>query len=92
MFTLRIGKQGIPIYFDIFEGANSEFHGDAFKNVNIKKGILYCHDLIKSFFHNANIIFLADRWFGNLFPLMDYINSLGDIFVFRCKQNLKVFF
>jgi len=23
---------------------------------------------------------------------MDYIRSLGDIFVFRCKQNLKVFY
>lgn len=92
MFTLRIGKQGIPIYFDVFEGVNSEFHGDAFKNVNIKKGVLYCHDLIKSFFPDANIIFLADRWFGNLFPLMEYINSLGDTFVFRCKQNLKVFY
>ena len=23
---------------------------------------------------------------------MQYIDSLGDIFVFRCKQNLKVFY
>lgn len=92
MFTLRVGKQGIPIYFEAFNGSNNGYHGDAFKLVNIKKGILYCHNLIKNFIPNANIIFLADRWFGNLFPLMRYIDSLNDTFVFRCKQNLKVFY
>ena len=92
MFTLRIGKQGVPIYFEVFKGSDKEGHGDAFKNKNIKKGILYCHKLIKSVIPDAHIIFLADRWFGNLFPLMQYIDSLGDIFVFRCKQNLKVFY
>lgn len=92
MLTLRIGKQGIPIYFEVFNGSNNGYHGDAFKIVNIKKGILYCHNLIKNFFPDANIIFLADRWFGNLFPLMKYIDSLGDTFVFRCKQNIKVFY
>ena len=92
MFTLRIGKQGIPIYFEVFNGPNNGYHGDAFKLVNIKKGILHCHNLIKNFIPNANIIFLADRWFGNLFPLMKYIDSIGDTFVFRCKQNLKVFY
>ena len=90
MFTLRIGKQGIPIYFEVFDGSNKEGHGDAFKLINIKKGILFCHNLIKSVIPDAHIIFLADRWFGNLFPFMQYINSLGDTFVFRCKQNLKV--
>ena len=92
MLTLRIGKQGIPIYFEVFNGSNNGYHGDAFKMFNIKKGILYCHNLIKKFFLSANIIFLADRWFGNIFPLMKFINSLGDTFVFRCKQNLKVFY
>ena len=84
MFTLRVGKQGIPIYFEAFNGSNNGYHGDAFKLVNIKKGILYCHNLIKNFIPNANIIFLADRWFGSLFPLMQYIDSLNDTFVFRC--------
>ena len=92
MFTLRIGKQGIPIYFEAFNDPNNGYHGDAFKLVNIKRGILYCHNLIKNSIPNANIIFLADRWFGNLFPLMKYIDSLEDTFVFRCKQNLKVFY
>ncbi len=93
MFTLRIGKQGIPIYFEVFPGNNAPGHGDAFKVKNLKKGLLYCHDLIKSIIPDANITFLADRWFGNLFPLMNYIkNDLHDIFIFRCKQNLKVFY
>ena len=92
MFTLRIGKQGVPIYFKVFNGSDKPYHGEAFKSKNIKNGILYCHNLIKSIIPDANIIFLADRWFGNLFPLMNYIKSLGDTFVFRCKQNLKVFY
>lgn len=92
MFTLRIGKQGIPIYFKLFNGANLDYKGEAFKSRYIKDGITYCHNLIKSSIPNANIIFLADRWFGNLFPLMQFIHSLGDTFVFRCKQNMKVLY
>lgn len=92
MFTLRVGKQGVPIYFKVFQGANSDYKGEAFKMKNIKEGVSYCHNLIKSVLPDANIIFLADRWFGNFFPLMHYIDSLGDIFVFRCKQNLKVLY
>ena len=38
MLTLRIGKQGIPIYFEVFNGFNNGYHGDAFKMLNIKKG------------------------------------------------------
>ena len=92
MFSLRIGKQGIPIYFKLFPGKFAKHHGDAFKSKNITFGISYCHNLIKSICPNAEIVFLADRWFGNLFPLMNFINNLGDIFVFRCKKNMKVFF
>ena len=37
--------------------------------------------------------FLADRWFGNLFPLFNFINNeLHDFFVFRCKDNFKIFY
>ena len=93
MFTLRIGKQGVPIYFKCFYGKRlNENHGDAFKIKEVKEGIKYCHDLIKKIIPNANIIFLADRWFGNLFPLMDYIDFLGDTFVMRCKSNMLVFY
>ena len=92
LFSLRIGKQGIPIYFKLFPGKLSNHHGDAFKSKYITAGISYCHNLIKSFNPDADIVFLADRWFGNLFPLMDFINNLGDTFVFRCKKNMKVFY
>ena len=92
MFTLRIGKQGVPIYFKSFAGKQDEKHGEAFKVKNIKAGIIYCHNLIKKFLPDANIIFLADRWFGNLFPLMMYIDGLGDKFVMRCKSNMLVFY
>ena len=92
MFSLRIGKQGIPIYFKLFPGQFAKHHGDAFKSKNIIAGISYCHNLIKSINPNAEIVFLADRWFGNLFNIMDFINSIGDIFVFRCKKNMKVFY
>ena len=92
MFSFRIGKQGIPIFFKVFPGKKQKNHGDAFKMTNIKEGILYCHNLIKKYLPNAKIIFLADRWFGNLFPLLNYIDSLGDTFVIRCKQNMKVFY
>lgn len=92
MFSLRIGKQGVPLYFKVFPGKHEKNHGDAFKSKNINAGILYCHNLIKFYFPNAEIIFLADRWFGNLFNLMKYIDDLGDIFVFRTKKNMKVYF
>lgn len=91
MFTLRIGKQGIPIYFEAFPGKHKEGHGKAFSATVIKKAVFNVHSLIKSAFPDAPIVFLADRWFGNLFPLMNYIHSLGDLFVFRCKSNMKVF-
>ena len=62
MFTLRIGKQGIPIYFKCFYGKRlNENHGEAFKIKEVKDGIKHCHDLIKNAIPNANIIFLADR-------------------------------
>ena len=93
MFTLRIGKQGVPICFKCFYGRRlNENHGDAFKIIEVILGIKYCHDLIKNVIPDSNIIFLADRWFGNLFPLMNFIDTLGDKFVMRCKSNMKVFY
>ena len=93
MLSLRIGKQGFPIYFESFEGKKDSSFGNAFKLNNIKSSLLYVHNLIKSFDPNINIIFLADRWFGNLFPLFNFIDkTLHDSFVFRCKDSFKVFF
>ena len=93
MLSLKVGKQGFPIYFKVFEGKNGEHFGDAFSIKNIKQSLLYVHNLIKSFDPNINIVFLADRWFGNLFPLFEFINNeLCDSFVFRCKDNFKIFY
>lgn len=93
MLSLKIGKQGFPIYFKTFNGKKSVNNGDAFKLSNIKSSLIYVHNIIKSFNPNFNIVFLADRWFGNYFPLFKFIDkTLHDSFVFRCKDNFKVFF
>ena len=93
MLSLKIGKQGFPIYFKVFEGKSSDNYGDAFKLQNIKPALLYVHNLIKPFDSNIDIVFLADRWFGNYFPLFNFIDkTLHDSFVFRCKDNFKVFY
>lgn len=93
MLSLKVGKQGFPIYFKSFEGKKDPNHGNAFKMNMIKSSLLYVHNLFKSFNPNFNIVFLADRWFGNFFPLFNYINNtLHDSFVFRCKNNFKIFY
>lgn len=91
--SLKIGKQGLPIYFSSFEGKGKDGFGDAFKLDEIKSALLYIHNLFKSINPDFQIVFLADRWFGNFFPLFNFINNvLKDYFVFRCKDNFKVFY
>ena len=93
MLSLKIGKQGFPIYFKTFEGKKDNNHGEAFKLKHIKSSLLYVHNTIKSLNPDINIVFLADRWFGNYFPLFHFIDkTLHDSFVFRCKDNFKVFY
>ncbi len=93
MLSLKIGRQGFPIFFKSFEGKKHPDFSKAFKLDNIKSSILYVHNLFKSINPNFDIVFLADRWFGNYFPLFNFINNtLHDSFVFRCKDNFKVFY
>lgn len=96
MLSLKIGKQGFPIFFDSCDGKskeNSNRTGEVFKVSNIKKALLYVHNLFKSIDPDIEIVFLADRWFGNFFPLFNYINDdLHDSFVFRCKDNFSVLY
>lgn len=93
MLSLKICKQVFPCFFSAFNGKNKENHSDAFKLKNIKLVLYYVHNLIKSIDPNVEIIFLADRWFGNYFPLFNFINNeLHDYFVFRCKDNFKVYY
>ena len=44
LFALRIGKQGIPLWFRCFKGKKDP---DAFKSDLIKEGISYCANLFK---------------------------------------------
>ena len=83
MISMRIGKQGIPLWFRCFEGKSCP---DAFKETLIKEGITYVSNL---FTEDFELIFLADRWFNST-GLMDHIDSLGHTYVLRMKQNIKV--
>lgn len=83
MITMRIGKQGIPLWFRCFKDNDCN---EAFEEKLIKEGITYVSDLFGSEF---DLIFLADRWFNST-SLMEHIKSLGHIFNLRLKKSLKV--
>ena len=84
LLSLRIGKQGMPLFFRCFLGNNSP---EAFSLSLIKEGISYVHNL---FIHkDCKLIFLADRWF-NFRQIMEHINSLGDTYCIRTKTNIRI--
>ncbi len=83
MFTLKIGKQSIPLWFRVFKYLDKE----AYSYSLFTEAISYCHNLIKSVEPYAKIIFLADRFWGNHFKLMNYIKSLGDKYCIRAKGD-----
>ena len=83
MITMRIDKQGIPLWFRCFKG--NECH-EAFQEELIKTGISYVSEL---FNNNFELIFLADRWFNST-GIMEHINFLGHTYVLRLKKNIKV--
>ena len=83
MITMRIGKQGIPLWFRCFKDNNIS---DAFSENLLKEGISYVSNL---FDDNYDLIFLADRWFNST-SLMQHIESLNHTFVIRLKGNIKV--
>lgn len=93
MLSIKVGKQGFPIYFNVFDGKGKENFGDAFKLKHIKEALSYIHNLMKSISEDIDIVFLADRWFDNFFPLFNFIHyELKDLFVFRCKNNFKILY
>lgn len=59
MMTMRVGNQGIPLWFRYFEGKECP---EAFQEEFIKEGISYVSAL---FDNKYNLIFLADRWFNS---------------------------
>lgn len=85
MITMRVGNQGIPLWFRCFEGKECP---EAFQEEFIKEGISYVSDL---FDNKYNLIFLADRWFNST-GLMKHIDELGHEYVLRLKKNIKVFY
>ena len=86
LFSLRIGKTGIPLWFRVFDYNNPE----AYQLSLFKEGILFCHNIIKKYNPISKISFLADRFFGNHPKIMDYIDNLGDYYYFRTKKNLLI--
>ena len=86
MFTLKVGKTSIPLWFNEFNYHDS----DAYLFPIFKEAIKTCHDLVKLNNPNAKIQLLADRWFGNHIKILDYINILGDTYNFRTKGSLLV--
>ena len=86
LFALRLGKVGIPIWFRIFKYNDS----NAFQLSIFQDGISFCHNLFKNNTPDCNIIFLADRFWGNHTKVMEYIHLLGDTYYIRAKSNLLV--
>lgn len=84
LLSLRIGKQGIPLWFRCFKGVDNS---EAFKLSLINKGISYVLTLFNG--KKCNIIFLADRWF-NFREIMQHIESLGDTYCIRTKSNVSI--
>ncbi len=84
MFTMRVGKQGIPLWFRSFKGKDNE---QAFNEDLIIEGINFVSELFSSDYH---LIFLADRWFNGE-RILEAINNLGHTYCIRLKKNIKVF-
>lgn len=85
LFSMRIGTQGIPIYFQCFKGSKNT---DAFKIDTLINGVKAVSDLFA--YTNAQLVFLADRWFNST-ELLNYINSLGHTYCVRLKDNIHVY-
>lgn len=84
MFSFRIGKQGIPIYFKCFDGIRDP---ECFNTDTINDCINQVHLLFEG--TNFNLIFLADRWF-NAKDILEHINSLGHTYFIRVKSDIRI--
>ncbi len=84
LVSMRIGKQGIPIYFECFKGNNNP---TAFYDSTIIKAIDKTYQLFKD--KDCNIVFLADRWFNSK-NILSHIKEIGCSYAFRFKGNIKI--
>ena len=94
MFTMRVGKQGILLWFKSFkqEYINKDISLEkggtiAFNETLIINGIKHVSAL---FGEKFDLIFLADRWF-NSEKILSTIESLGHTYCIRLKKNIKLF-
>ena len=84
MISLRVGKQGIPLWFRCFKGKDDP---KAFDEETLKKGITYVSSL---FPEDYDLVFLADRWFNST-SLLEHIASLGRTYTIRLKGNIRCY-
>ena len=85
MITMRVGKQGIPLWFRCFKGKSDP---NAFNISFLKDGITHVSNLFKN--TGFELIFLADRWFNST-ELLSHIESLGHTYCVRLKGYIKVY-
>lgn len=78
LFSLRIGRQGIPIWFRCFKGKHNP---NAYSIDIIKQGISFCSNLFSN--KHYHIIFLADRWFPHI-DILSHIQSLRMLLLHSC--------
>ena len=97
VFTLKIGKQSIPIWFRCDKTKSNRHHEIdeltkkwLFSEKVIFNAIDEVIELLSPI--NTKITFLGDRWFCNL-KMMKHINDKGHYFCIRAKvnSNIKVF-
>lgn len=86
MITMRIGKQGIPLYFKCFKGVSDN---EAFNEQTLIDGISHVSNLFKD--TDFELIFLADRWFNNI-NILKHIDDLGHTYCIRLKSNIHVYY
>ena len=84
LFSMKTGKQGIPILFRCFDGIHNP---DAFFDDTITS----CIKKVSSYFSTTNykLVFLADRWF-NSEKILRTIQDLGHTYCIRFKSNIKI--
>lgn len=85
MISMRIGTQGIPLWFKCFKDSNNK---EAFRLDTLKEGILEVSNLFKN--TDLELIFLADRWFCST-DLLQFIDKLGHTYCVRIKGNISVY-
>ncbi len=84
MASMRVGRQGIPICFKVFDGINNS---EAYLDTVLIELVNKIHNIFKDY--DFGLIFLADRWF-NSYELLNAINELGHTYVIRLKGNLNI--